>query len=93
MCDGCRIKLTEERSQPKQCEFEDLSLPSTSATENFTHSDTSLDYLNKSLELVGESSIKKKTLERQSPARKKFQEIKHAFKKIFSQILLILKKK
>lgn len=85
ICDGCRIKLSKDRnSKSKQHELEDLSsLPCTSATENFTDLDTSLDYLNKSLELVGESPVKKKRLERSSYARKKFEKIKTCIQENF----------
>lgn len=84
ICDGCRIKLSKDgSSKSRQHEFEEVSLPSTSASENFTDPDTSLDFLNKSLELVGESPIKKKRLERQSYAKRKFQKVKTCIQENF----------
>lgn len=68
ICDTCRRKLTKQLKDSSEANIEGVSHDNPIAgTSNddctFIDADTSLEYLNKSLELVGESPIKKKPSE------------------------------
>lgn len=71
ICDKCRIKVYSEFKIKEQV---DSNVAGTSQDDNvdetFTDPGASIDYLNKSLELIGESPIKKKKLVVESYSKK-----------------------
>lgn len=64
VCDGCRLKICK-RYKNNSNSNDDDKLTGDNSQEDCSYTDptSSLDYLNKSLELVGESPIKKKKTE------------------------------
>lgn len=78
ICDACRKKIYETYKTG------DEVLPTTESSnldESFTDPQSSLDYLNKSLELMGESPLKKKKFNLPSYTTKKLNKIKVSLEK------------
>lgn len=84
VCDGCRLKICK-RYKNNSNSNDDDKLTGDNSQEDCSYTDptSSLDYLNKSLELVGESPIKKKKLKTDSYARQKFDKVKLSLEKNF----------
>lgn len=70
ICDRCRKKLSSEYKKQFDQTDQDV-FPSTSKDDTFIDSETSINYLNKSLELIGESPLKKKKIQVETYTKKK----------------------
>lgn len=81
ICDKCRKKISNEKPIQEITEVENN--PGTSSQDEtvFTDPETAVDYLNKSLELIGESPIKKKKLGVSSYGMKKLEKVKSTLEK------------
>lgn len=77
ICDKCRKKIYEVN----KTDGEVLPCSSKSQDDSFTDPQSSIEYLNKSLELIGESPIKKKKINVPSYTTKKFDKIKLSLEK------------
>lgn len=81
ICDKCRKKMNiiENKTEPDQPHEYDL--PGTSTDILFTDQSASVDFLNKSLELLGESPLKKKKISVESYTSNKIEKIKISLEK------------
>jgi hypothetical protein len=81
ICDKCRKKLSSEKTIQETGGNENN--PSTSSQDDtvFIDPGSAVDYLNKSLELIGESPIKKKKLGVPSYGMKKLEKVKSSLEK------------
>jgi transposase len=77
ICDKCRKKIYEIYKADEEV----LPCSSQSLDDSFTDTHSSIDYLNKSLELIGESPFKKKKINVPAYATKKLDKIKLSLEK------------
>lgn len=85
ICDGCRLKLNpfSKEHESNQQTFDQESTTMQGENDCYVDRNSSLQYLNKSLELVGESPIKKKKLTVDSYKKQKLEKVKSCIETTF----------